>query len=1165
MNYPQCHEKPPMATPCGSPTPSLGRKATNNAGPASLDLLPPSHDAKPISATLKVHMPNGAFNIIKIADAGDVKGLIQLATCRLTACDKSYQYVYAAKIHHIPSKQDIWLHPDSNLTDVIQIYDKIYPIKEWRFDVRIRHIPSDLSDLYEKDKVTFCILYDQVKNDYLLSDLSSCMDPEVGIQLGVLELRHFLKDMPHASLEKKSTLDYLEREVGFHKFLPKHIVNPSKSKTLRKSLQTHFKKIAQLSEKDCIMKFFEILKSQYKFDQELFKCALGSGWSIPVDLVIGPDVGISYVTIRAPEPIKIAEFSAIESIQTIFTQPEGKEKAMLQLRVAGTQEVLIITCPSVSEAQSLAHLVNGYCRLQNNDAKSLWSKKGSRKQSQGEDQQNGGGSLLTEDYSEIVDEEGDYSTPASRNYELTRNQIEIGEKIGDGQFGDVHRGVFRRPDKTVISVAVKTCKGDTDLSTAEKFLEEAYIMQQFEHPHIIKLIGVCSESPIWIVMELAKFGELRSYLQTNKHHLDLATLLKYSYQLSTALSYLESKKFVHRDIAARNVLVSSHTCVKLADFGLSRWVQDQSYYKASKGKLPIKWMSPESINFRRFTTASDVWMFGVCMWEILMLGVKPFQGVKNSEVTAKLDNGERLALPANCPPRLYSLMSQCWSYEPSKRPSFKQIKQVLNEILFEEQHQLEETMRRENRRVMSGSWGSSGSDDPPPPPKPSRFPGAVINNDLISSNSSLGSNTPQTYIVASNHEVLVHLLRENESRGGINPSVYNTPALPNNTLAVDFHKIYNSSDPNNLKSESPAPSLDKSFDLDTNNFSNKLTANKSLPRNFGGGGSLSKFSQAGTKFPDASLVSVLSGSTRDISRRRSSTPSLKDGAGIHQVDDRADEDKSESVLYGDSLVAKNGANTLSDTHVEAEELKKKIKQQIVESEEDGRWLAEEEINLKKRLSIAASLSDSESLDGKGSFTPPQHTHSSNSLERSQTPDERLVVVKKLEPTPTADLDRTNDKVYQCTTTVVKAISDLSKCVQQNLTEHYLELVMRVGAELRNLLTSVDNMVLLFPPSAHKEIEIAHKVLSKDMGELVSCMKNAHNFSNTSLDNVYRKQMLSAAHVLALDAKNLLDVVDSVRMRFPSLRMNSITLNEAEEDPPPPAPESSRGMKSTSCV
>lgn len=159
--------------------------------------------------------------------------------------------------------------------------------------------------------------------------------------------------------------------------------------------------------------------------------------------------------------------------------------------------------------------------------------------------------------------------------------------------------------------------------------------------------------------------------------LKLGTLLLYSYQLSTALSYLESKKFVHRDIAARNVLVSAQNCIKLADFGLSRWVEDQSYYHSSKGMLPIKWMAPESINFRRFTTASDVWMFGVCIWEILMLGVKPFQGVKNSDVITKLENGERLPLPSDCPPRLYSLMSQCWSYEPVKRPNFKGIKETL--------------------------------------------------------------------------------------------------------------------------------------------------------------------------------------------------------------------------------------------------------------------------------------------------------------------------------------------------------------------------------------------------------------------------------------------------------------------------------------------------------
>ncbi len=141
-------------------------------------------------------------------------------------------------------------------------------------------------------------------------------------------------------------------------------------------------------------------------------------------------------------------------------------------------------------------------------------------------------------------------------------------------------------------------------------------MQQFDHQHIIKLLGICSRSPVWIVMEWARHGELRAYLQSNRSRLastqdGLRTLVLYSHQLSTALSYLESKRFVHRDIAARNVLVSSHDCVKLADFGLSRWIDDgDSYYKASRGKLPIKWMAPESINFRRFTAASDVWMFG---------------------------------------------------------------------------------------------------------------------------------------------------------------------------------------------------------------------------------------------------------------------------------------------------------------------------------------------------------------------------------------------------------------------------------------------------------------------------------------------------------------------------------------------------------------------------
>lgn len=363
-------------------------------------------------------------------------------------------------------------------------------------------------------------------------------------------------------------------------------------------------------------------------------------------------------------------------------------------------------------------------------------------------------------------------------------RVSLDEIIGEGQFGDVFKGTYKTKDDQSIEVAVKTCKIEREGSIGDKFLEEAYIMQQFDHPHIIKLIGVCSDSPIWIVMELARYGEMRAFLQSNKHKLDLASLILYSFQLSTALSYLESKGFVHRDIAARNVLVSSYHCVKLADFGLSRWVEDQCYYKASKGKLPIKWMAPESINFRRFTMASDVWMFAVCLWEILMLGTKPFQGVKNNDVIGKIENGERLPLPINCPPRLYSLMSQCWSYEPSKRPSFQDIKQVLSEIYLEEKTQRDEMWKRNcNRRIQSMSWSSSGSDEPPP--KPSRYFVDRLSNGSTPEPPPLPpSLNPSTYIVAQNPEVLAQLINENAHL--IPPAwAYTAPASPSNTFTVD--------------------------------------------------------------------------------------------------------------------------------------------------------------------------------------------------------------------------------------------------------------------------------------------------------------------------------------------------------------------------------------------
>ncbi|CAK8691159.1 unnamed protein product [Clavelina lepadiformis] len=284
----------------------------------------------------------------------------------------------------------------------------------------------------------------------------------------------------------------------------------------------------------------------------------------------------------------------------------------------------------------------------------------------------------TDDYAEITEEDL-YNMPKEFDYEITRDHIRVVTTIGEGQFGDVHKGMYLGRDSIETTVAIKTCKfqGQDGKGAADRLLEEAHTMRQFDHPHIVKLIGVCTDHPIWIVMEFCKYGEMRQYLQSHKHTLDVAMLITYTYQLSQALCYLERKKFVHRDVAARNILVMQPDCIKLGDFGLSRYMEDQNYYTASKGKLPIKWMAPESINFRRFTTATDVWMFAVCCWEILMMGVKPFQGVKNNDVIGKIETGERLAMPSNCRPDLYELMLRCWSYDPGFRPLFEEIQQQL--------------------------------------------------------------------------------------------------------------------------------------------------------------------------------------------------------------------------------------------------------------------------------------------------------------------------------------------------------------------------------------------------------------------------------------------------------------------------------------------------------
>lgn len=448
-------------------------------------------------------------------------------------------------------------------------------------------------------------------------------------------------------------------------------------------------------------------------------------------------------------------------------------------------------------------------------------------------------------------ESPDSNPSPPRGLEINRSRIRLESILGQGQFGDVYKGTLSGRENDgqdcSLQIAVKTCKEScsgfqaeqengspeamSDEERVSKFLQEAFRMKQFDHPHIIKLIGICSTGPgpMYLVMELAPLGELRTFLQQNKSSGDCpiqtSTLLLFSYQISTALSYLESKGFVHRDVAARNILVSSLVCVKLADFGLTRLVTDSidgsGYYESSKkGKLPIKWMAPESINFRRFTSSSDVWMFAVCVWEIMMFGVKPFAVVKNFDVIKKIENGDRLPLPPLCPPRLYALLSSCWSYVPSKRPSFRQIKTSLRSIYEEELSHSSSPSPVVSLPASRSSTSSSGDEAARGNSVPRRVPAANVrrNNgqeledgfktcrsvlswcsstydnpfDISQSKSSL-KNSPRlslcdksakTYLVASDASILSEIYDENESKLPDLVWNYSEPASPLNTVIL---------------------------------------------------------------------------------------------------------------------------------------------------------------------------------------------------------------------------------------------------------------------------------------------------------------------------------------------------------------------------------------------
>lgn len=265
------------------------------------------------------------------------------------------------------------------------------------------------------------------------------------------------------------------------------------------------------------------------------------------------------------------------------------------------------------------------------------------------------------------------------DWELPKEEFSLEEELGSGYFADVYRGRW----KNHINVAIKIIKSDSELNHRE-FQREVQILKSLRHRHLISLFAICTASaPYYIITELMEKGSLLSFLRGPEgQNQDVVSLIDMGAQVADGMSYLEEQNSIHRDLAARNVLVGEHYICKVADFGLARVIKEPFYITEDK-KIPYKWSAPEAISHGKFSNKSDVWSFGVLLYEIITYGGVPYPAFSNQEVYQQVTNGYRMPAPAKCPDFLYKIMLKCWSFKPADRPDFKSLKVKLDSSSYE--------------------------------------------------------------------------------------------------------------------------------------------------------------------------------------------------------------------------------------------------------------------------------------------------------------------------------------------------------------------------------------------------------------------------------------------------------------------------------------------------
>jgi len=308
--------------------------------------------------------------------------------------------------------------------------------------------------------------------------------------------------------------------------------------------------------------------------------------------------------------------------------------------------------------------------------------------------------------------------------EFPRNRLILDETIGEGEFGRVKSGrALDLPPKTGYTrVAVKMLKPQHSSGELQDLITEYTRLKEVNHPNVIRLLGACTDhgGPLYLIMEFAIYGSLRSFLHKcrddpvvlepasvagseyqardpSEFQMGSRDVLSFGWQVARGMEYLASMKLVHRDLAARNVLVAEGRVCKVSDFGLTRDVYiDETYWKRTEGKLPVKWMAPESLQDHLYTSKSDVWSFGILLWEMATLGASPYPGVPHERLVPLLAAGYRMQRPSGCPARTYSLMQECWAHSPDLRPTFSALVNKLASSLGEGEYLSVESEQEED-------------------------------------------------------------------------------------------------------------------------------------------------------------------------------------------------------------------------------------------------------------------------------------------------------------------------------------------------------------------------------------------------------------------------------------------------------------------------------------